>query len=260
MQLTKSKKIWITILILMIIFISIGTFFVVKPYSVQKKVKPKRGDIVESIYGLGVINSDKIFRVRAGIALAVKNLYVREGDEVKPGSPLVKLDESIMRSPIEGTVTAVSYKDGELVTPQIAIVTITNLKSLFLEVSLEQQLILRVKKNQSAFISFESLRNEKTEGVISSVYPRDNQFLVRIDLKTWPNGVIPGMTADVAIVVGNKTNALLIPINTIVAGQVTRIRNGNKERVPVHLGIISDGWAEVISDHILEDDELLTRK
>ncbi len=258
MQLTKSNKIWIWILV--IFFLSIGTFFILKSNSVQKKVKPKRGDIVESIYGLGTVNSDKIFHVRAGIPLAVKNLYVREGDQVKPGSPLVKLDESVMRSPIEGTVTAILYKNGELVTPQIAIVTITNLKNLFLEVSLEQQLILRVKKNQPVLISFESLRNEKTEGVISSVYPRDNQFLVRIDLKAWPDGVIPGMTADVAIVVGKKVNALLIPINTVVAGHVTRIRNNKKERVSVNLGIINGEWGEVISDNILEDDELLTRK
>ncbi len=258
MRLSKSKKIWIWIL--GITFLSIGSFLIFSSYRVQKKVKPKRGDIVESIYGLGIVNSDKIFHVRAGIALAVKNLYVREGDQVKSGSPLVKLDESIMRSPIDGTVTAISFKDGELVTPQISIITVTNLKSLFLEVSLEQQLILRVKKNQMVFISFESLRSEKIEGVISSVYPRDNQFLVRIDLKTWPNGVIPGMAADVAIVVGKKYNVLLIPINTIVAGQVTRIRNNKKERVPINLGILNGEWGEVISDNILENDELLTRK
>ncbi len=217
-------------------------------------------DFVKSTYGLGTVNSDKIFHVRAGIPLAVRNLYVREGDLVKPGSPLLKLDESVMRSPIDGTVTAISYKDGELVTPQISIVTVTNLKSLFLEVSLEQQSILRVKKDQAVIVSFESLRNEKSEGVVASVYPRDNQFVVRIDLKTWPTGVIPGMTADVAIVVGSKKSALLIPITTVVAGQVTRIRGGKKERVPIKLGIINGEWAEVISDNILEDDELLTRK
>ena len=258
MQLTKSKKIGISAFVIIILII--GGFLFAKSYTTQKKVKPKHDDIVESIYGLGTVNSDKIYHVRAGIPLAVKNLYVREGDEVKPGSPLVKLDENIMRSPIEGTVTAVSFKDGELITPQISIITVTNLKNLFLEVSLEQQLILRVKKNQAVLISFESLRNEKTEGVISSVYPRDNQFLVRIDLKSWPSGVIPGMTADVAIIVGSKKNALLIPINTIVAGQVTRIRGGKKERIPINLGVINGEWAEVISDNILEDDELLTRK
>ena len=68
------------------------------------------------------------------------------------------------------------------------------------------------------------------------------------------------MTADVAIVVGNKKNALLIPIHTIIAGHVTRIRNGKKERVPINLGIIDGEWGEVISGNISEDDELLTRK
>ena len=156
MQLTKTKKIWI--LIFLIIFFSVGILYFLKSHNDQKRVKPKHGDIVESIYGLGTVKSDKIFHVRAGIPLSVKTLYVREGDEVNQGAPLIKLDESIMRSPIEGTVTAVSYKNGELVTPQISIVTVTNLKSLFLEVSLEQQSILRIKKEQPVLISFESLR------------------------------------------------------------------------------------------------------
>jgi multidrug efflux pump subunit AcrA (membrane-fusion protein) len=161
---------------------------------------------------------------------------------------------------INGTVTSISYKDGELVAPQAEVVTVTNLEHLFLEVSLEQQSILRVKKDQPVYISFESLRNEKCEGLVTSVYPRENQFIVRIELKKWPLGVLPGMTADVAILVGKKSNALLIPINSIFAGQVTRIRHNKKERVPVKLGIIDGEWGEVVSDNILETDELIIRK
>ena len=165
-----------------------------------------------------------------------------------------------MHSPIEGTVTSVAYKVGELVTPQVSIVTVTNLEHLYLEVSLEQQSILRVKKGQSVSVSFESLRNEKCEGQVASVYPRDSQFIVRIELKTWPSGVLPGMTADVAILVGQKTGVLLVPIRAILAGQVTRIRDGKKERIPIKLGVIDGEWGEVASENILETDELLARK
>jgi len=254
-----KNKLVITITSILILF-AVVYLIVRNPLSKNERIKPKVGNVVESIYGLGTVTADAVFRLRTGVIITVRKLYVSEGNLVNPNDPLVKLDDNIMRSPITGTVTAVSYKEGELVTPQATVVTVTNLNSLFLEVSLEQQSILRIKKNQTVYVSFESLRNEKYEGVVASAYPRDNQFIVRIELKKWPEGVLPGMTADVAILVGEKTNVLLIPIRSIVAGQVTRIRDGKKERIPIKLGIIDGEWGEVTSDNILREDELLTRK
>jgi macrolide-specific efflux system membrane fusion protein len=109
-------------------------------------------------------------------------------------------------------------------------------------------------------VSFESLRNEKTEGVVKSVYPRENQFIVRIELGAWPMGVLPGMTADVAILVGRRTNVLMIPLRSLLAGQVFRLREGKKEKISAKLGVLDGEWGEVISDNISETDELLIRK
>lgn len=223
-------------------------------------LKPKRGDVIESIYGLGTVTADKTYHMRSGINLIIRKLFVKEGDFVKVGQPLALLDQSLMRSPIDGTVTMVAYKEGELVPPQLPIIEVTNLKYLYLEVSLEQQSVLPIKENQKVFVSFESIRNEKIEGWVKSIYPRESQFIVRIELKDWPSGVLPGMTADVAILIGKKSNVLLIPLKAIVAGQVTRLRDGKKENLPVKLGVIDGEWGEVISDNISADDELLIRK
>lgn len=32
--------------------------------------------------------------------------------------------------------------------------------------------------------------------LVKTVSPRENQFIVRIELPTWPHGVFPGMTAE----------------------------------------------------------------
>ncbi len=218
------------------------------------------GRVVESIYGLGTVTADQVYHFKSGVTLDVRKLFVKEGDLVKPNDPVIQLDDNLMRSKIHGTVTTVAYREGELVPPQVSIVTVTNLHHLYLEVSLEQQSILRVKKDQSALVSFESLRNERWEGVVKSVYPRESQFIVKIELTNWPGGVLPGMTADVAIVVGEKKDALLIPVRSIVAGKVTRVRKNKKEHVPVQLGVIDGEWAEVTSENIHIDDELVTRK
>jgi multidrug efflux pump subunit AcrA (membrane-fusion protein) len=226
----------------------------------QEKLKPKRGDVVESIYGLGTVTADRTYHMRSGITLSIRRLFVKEGDLVKVGQPLAQLDQLLMRSPIEGTVTIVSYKEGEIVPPQVSILMVTNLRKLYLEVSLEQQSVLPVKESQKVFVSFESLRDERVEGWVQSIYPRENQFIVRIELKDWPAGVLPGMTADVAILVGKKTDVLLIPLRAISGGQVVHIRNGKKEKVPVKLGVVDGEWGEVISGNISIDDELLIRK
>ena len=258
MKISQTQK--LSILLALIFVIGAAGWIFFRSFQSQNRTYPKLGDIVESIYGLGTVNADKVFHLRAGMNLTVEKVFVKEGDLVKAGDPLVKLDANTMRSPIAGTVTAVLYKEGELAATQVAVVTVTNLENLYLEVSLEQQSVLRIKKSQAASISFESLRNEKFEGLVASVYPRDNQFIVRIELKTWPPGVIPGMTADVAILVGKKENVLMIPVNSLLAGKVTRIRSGKKESVTMRLGAVDGQWAEVISDNILQDDELVIRK
>ena len=254
------NKLKLSIVVFSLLLVLVVSYFLYSRYLNVEKISPRIGEVVESIYGLGTVTADQTYRFKAGFASLVTKVFVKEGDLVKPQDPLIKLDNNIMRSQIFGTVTNLAFKDGELIAPQSSVVTVTNLEHLYLEVSLEQQSILRVKKGQTVFVSFESLRNEKFDGAVISIYPRDNQFIVRIELTKWPLGVLPGMTADVAILIGKKNNVLLIPLNSIFAGQVTRIRNNKKERVAVKLGIIDGEWGEVVSEDILEGDLLILRK
>ncbi len=238
----------------------IAGFLYTRYFNSKENLKPKMGSVVESIYGLGTVTADQIYHFRSGVVLEVRKIFVKEGELVQPNDPLAQLENNVMRSKIHGTVTAVAIREGELVPPQIPLITVTNLEHLYLEVSLEQQSVLRVQKDQRVLISFETLRNENFNGIVKSVYPRDNQFIVRIELKDWPAGVLPGMTADAAIIVGEKKDALLIPLRSLVAGKVTRLRNRKKELISVKLGVIDGEWAEVVSDNINIDDELITRK
>lgn len=254
-----SKK-YISIIVIILIIVGAGSIWFFSTSVGQEKVTPVRGSLVESIYGLGTVSSDEVFNVRLGFAAIVSQLYVKEGDMVKQGDRLVRVEGNIMHAPIKGTVTKVAYKDGELVAPQVTVVTVTNLKKLYLEVNLEQQSILRIKPDQEVTVSFETLRNEKFTGKVKTIYPRENQFIVRIELEKWPVGVLPGMTADAAILIGRKDNVLLIPINSISSGKVTRVRNGKKEKIAVRLGIVDAERAEVLSDNLLETDEILIRK
>ena len=127
------------------------------------------------------------------------------------------------------------------------------------EVALEQQAVIRVRPGQKARVSFESIRNEKFVASVESVYPRDNAFIVKMKLDRVITGILPGMTADVAIEVGRKDDALLVPVRALSAGKVTLVRDGRRTKVDVKLGVVDKDWAEVSSGEVREGDLLLVR-
>ena len=237
------------------------SFYFVRAESTSELRNPRVGTVVEAVYGLGTVVSPLTYQVKTLVGQIVSDVYVIEGDTVKKGEPIIRLDGSgNILAPFEGTVTSVSLKKGELLFASNPGVTLVNLKSLYLEVSLEQQAAMRVRKGQSAIITFESIRGERFQGKVQSVYPRETQFIVRISLESFPEGILPGMTSDVAIEVGRKENVLSIPFRAISGGQISIKRAGKNLKEAVKIGVVDGEWAEVTSGNIHASDEIYVRK
>ena len=252
---SHKKLILITVLV-----IALGSALAVFQYlrSSVEVFKPKRGRIVEAIYALGKVKSRRQFDLKIGVTSTVEKLYVREGDSVKKNDPLVKLSESnVFRAPFTGVVTYVGMDEGETATPSVSLLRVDDLSEKFVEVSLEQQGALRVNKGLKAEIVFESLRGEKLQGQVASLFSKNDEFLANIDVNGLKENVLPGMTADVAIIVGAHENSLLIPIRSINNGFVTIRRNGRRLKVPVKIGAVDSQMAEVVEGDLNETDEIL---
>lgn len=251
------------------IMISVGALILVSAlflfiYSKYKSgyqlISPKRGPVVEAIYGIGTVNARHIYQVKVGVTSSIKKLFVREGDDVRTNSPLVQLDDMrILNAPFSGTITSVPFNEGEIVYPQSNILTLSDLKDRFVEVSLEQQGVMRVKKGQSVKMSCESLRGEILEGKVTQVFPRNGEFVVHIEVPDLPEVILPGMTADVVIEVGHVENALLIPITALSAGKLTVLRNGKHEKINVKVGVVDSEWAEIIEGGLEPSDQIVIK-
>jgi len=131
-----------------------------------------------------------------------------------------------------------------------------DLNKTFVQVSLDQSSALRIRKDQKAELSFENLRGSKLIGKVKKVYPSDGQFIVRLETDSLPEGILPGMTADVAIEVAKRDNVLLIPANAIHRGQVRIKRKGKVEVVSVKIGAVNGELAEILEGGIFADDEI----
>lgn len=255
------KKIYFLIgaIVITVVAILISRFFYFK--NNFELISPKKGDVVEAIYGLGRVESDEEFNVKVGILSQVKEVYVKEGQKVKKGSRLIRLDGQVeFKAPFDGTVTLVANKENEVALPQVTLLSLQNLKKKYIEVSLEQDAALRVMPNMEAQIIFESQSQRKYQGVVKTIYPRNGEFITRVEVNGLEESILPGMTADVVIRVGKKENVLLIPVSAISDGKVLRLRDNKRVKVDVTTGKNDGMWIEVVSGDIKITDILLVKR
>lgn len=241
----------------LIVAVGIMGFFYGKKNKAITEVRPKIGPIVESIYGLGTVQSDNVYTLKLGVTTRIKKVFVKEGEYVQKGQRLLQFEEEGMQSqyaPFAGSVTQINYFAGETVFPQAPILTLMDLKNRFVSVALDKEGALRVRPKQKAFLSFESMENSSIEGSVRTIFPRQGQLVAHIEASQLPTEILPGMTADVAIVVGEKKQAILVPIKAIHQSTINLKREGKLTATPVKLGIVDAEWGEIVSPPLNETD------
>jgi multidrug efflux pump subunit AcrA (membrane-fusion protein) len=247
------------LLLILLILLAVGVLVYFTKAPTFTTVHPHRGPIVEAVYGLGKVKSHHRFDVILGVMNTVKDVYVEEGDPVKVGDKLIAFEGSTFKSPINGTVTLLKVRKGEIAVPMNSVLRVENIQDRYIELSLEQQAALRIRKGQKAKVSFESVRGKILMGEITAIFPREDEFLAQVSVPSLDETVLPGMTADVSVEVGKIENALLIPYKVVSSGivNVKRGRSWNKEKID--LGIFDGNFIEVKSG-LNEVDELRMRK
>lgn len=218
----------------------------------------KRGSIHEAVYGLGKVKSHQIFEYKSAVSKTIQKLAINEGSSVKRGDRLIIFDEGpSVIAPFDGTVTALPYRENENIFPSTPLIRIENLGTRYVELALEQQGALRVKPGQKARLSFESFRGQLFFGTVKSIYPSNDQFLVRIEPQDLPAVILPGMTADIAVEIGQRDSVLMVPVASVNSGKVTVLRNNKKTKVNVEIGSSDGEWAEVLKGDISENEAIL---
>lgn len=239
-------------------FIIFLSFLFVLSSCREETIHPTKGDIVEAVYGLGIIKSENTYHAKAAIVSSVAEFHVTEGQDVSKGQKLFITDQgSLYKAPFDGKVTDIPVTMGENLFPQTLILSLIDLKNLYLEVSLEQQAAMRLRKGMSAEITFEFFRNKKIIGKISSIYPKNDQFVAKVLLTDWPSEVLPGMSADVAFEVARKTATQLVPTKAIANGHLVIRRDGKKQKIKVQIGLADEERTEILSPELFLNDEVI---
>ncbi len=220
-----------------------------------------RGSIIESVYGIGTLTAVRSFSIKSGVTSTIHRLFVKEGDFVKKGARLVELEGiGSFEAPFAGTVVSAPFKKDETIYAQTSVLTLVDPSETYILVSVEQEGALNLKAQLPVKISFDGLRDQTFDGKVESVYSKGPDFLARITTDKLPKSILPGMTADVAIILQEKKDVLLAPVAALEQKNLVVSRNGKSVRVPVTTGLVDGAYIEITGGDVKAGDQSIILK
>lgn len=250
-----KKKIIILILVLCALSAVVVIWHKVNDHQKSQWVQIQHGTAINAVYGLATVRSDRVFNVRTGALRQVAEVNVELGEYVTKGQALVKFhDGFIVTAPFDGVITDKSANPYELSGLQNDLLTLTSMQDYYLEISLDQDSILKVRNQMPVCLSFDALEGQVFEGDIMALYSNQNGFFAKVKLKqNLPTQVLPGMTANTAIALGQVDNAQIIPLTALdESGRITYRDANGEQTVKAVLGASFDHQIELVAPILSE--------
>jgi Cu(I)/Ag(I) efflux system membrane fusion protein len=136
-------------------------------------------------------------------------------------------------APISGVVTELAVREGAMVSPNMAALTITELGSLWVIAEVPESQAAWVRAGTAAELRLPSLPGETLAGRVDYVYPdldiETRTLRARVVLDRPPAGILPNMLANVTLIGEAGAPAVTVPRSAL-------IRSGREDRVVVALG------------------------
>lgn|GEM_PF-457360 len=206
-----------------------------------------RGELVVAVYGSALLKTNQVYDLKLGTLARISGVRVSIGDSVKKGQSLIDFDGlPDFKSPLSGVITALNYRVGETVFAQSTILTVSDSKDLYLEMSLDQRSIRNLKSGQLARISLDGYRDKKFEGRLKSVFSNAGQFYAIITFDPKGESLLPGMSADISIVIDEKADVLKVPLAALKDKKLLILEKSEIQILSVKVGADDGFHAELL--------------
>lgn len=186
-------------------------------------------------------------------------------DGAKLASSRTRLGKTEIRAAFAGTTGLRKVSPGEYVTIGDALVDLVALDTLKLDFSLPEVYLGRFRPGQKIGITVDAQGTKRFDGEVYAVAPQVDLATRSVTLRAHvPNAdgsLFPGQFAKVALEIGSRENALLVPEQALWPQgdkqQVYIIRNGKAELIEVKTGLRKPGFVEIASG-ITANDEVIS--
>jgi RND family efflux transporter MFP subunit len=130
------------------------------------------------------------------------------------------LNNTVVTAPVTGTVASVNVKYGEMASQAMSAVTITQLDSLNVSLSVPENIVNELKVGQEAKVIVTSAGDKEIKGKVLTIAPssdaRTQLYAVKVAIENNEGVIKPGMFASVAIPTETKENVLTVKSESLV--------------------------------------------
>ena len=193
------------------------------------------GDLVQRVSITGMIAARKSTLITAPFDGYIRKLYVKIGDVVKEGDPLMTMSPTAhqvgeelypTRAPFAGTVVQAGKSEGEFVEKgainnhENAIIRIDDLTKLYVEADVGEIDYPQLKIGQQVVVKISALGGEEYKGTIEAIarasksqdrWDRSRvEYPVRIVIDNKNHKIVPGMSAVVDVITSEIKNIALL--------------------------------------------------
>lgn len=193
----------------------------------------KKTDLIQRVTIAGNVDPRKKSVVTAQYNGYIKKLYVKTGQKVKKGDPLVSVVQSLqstdpvfpLRSPLSGTVVQILKEEGEFVKQADSndyILRVDSMDQLYVISDVPEIERVKIVPGQEAIVKASAVLNKEYKGIVREVALasklqeqwRGNskvEYRTRIEIMDFDKDLKSGMSAIVDIVTNKKKDVLVIP-------------------------------------------------
>ena len=232
------------------------------------EVAAKRGQVAlaEAKLSNAMLELERL-QARAALDVPLQELSVAAA-QVKVDGAIRRYDESTLRAPWDGYVSAVNVKVGKEVEAFEAIMQVINSGIVEVEGVVDEIDVLELERGVAATVTMDALPDQVLDGRVSSVSSTatNEQGVVTFDVKVAVD--IPadlrlqdGLSA-VAKIVSSEQSGLIVPLQAVQQnpdGEFVRVmEDGAIVERPVTLGN-GDGFWAIVEFGLSEGDEIVMR-
>jgi RND family efflux transporter MFP subunit len=168
-------------------------------------------------------------------------------------------ENTILRAPFSGIITAKSVEEGELYSASMGMTTgskglvkITQLNPLKLDLDVDDQTVKYIKRGMMVRVAIDNNSDSNiVNGKIDWVNPVANSlsrtFGVRIIIENPDKKFLPGYFAVAHILINKKENCISVPKSAVVDDYVYVIKDNVAIAKKVETGLITEDFVEIIS-------------
>jgi RND family efflux transporter MFP subunit len=160
-----------------------------------------------------------------------------------------QLQKMTIKAPFDGVVSNVYARVGDLISAGTPIATLIATNRT-VEAKISEENFSGIREGQDTKVRFLGYGDEAYDGkvvkILPTADPETQRYIVHLQVNIDPVKLVPGLTGEVNIIVGQRDAQALCPRRAIFDNKVYVVKDGRVELRKVELGYVSLNIAEVV--------------